>query len=144
MSSGEAELVGLTNGATHGIGFISIAEDLGIHLKIVVKADASAALGMARRLGVGKVRHLDTSLLWIQQKIRSNDLVVEKVSGHDNCADIMTKHPIFVGPDTPMSEIASLMVDKHVTIVPVVEHDRLIGMITKQALLRAAFPSVNP
>lgn len=42
-----------------------------------------------------------------------------------------------------MSEVASLMVDKHVTIVPVVEGSTLVGMITKQALLRAAFPNLS-
>ncbi len=67
---------------------------------------------------------------------------LDKIAGIQ-VGDIMTTHPLFVSPDKPMSEVASLMVDKHVTIVPVVEHDRVIGMITKQALLRAAFPNVR-
>lgn len=58
-------------------------------------------------------------------------------------ADIMTRNPHFVTPETSMSEVASLMVDKHVTIVPVVEGSTLVGMITKQALLRAAFPNLS-
>ena len=74
--SGEAELTGLVKGATYALGLRAIAHDLGIPFKIIMKSDATAALGMARRLGVGKVRHLDTSLLWIQNKIRSNDIVV--------------------------------------------------------------------
>ena len=70
LSSGEAEMGGLTKRATHGIGLRSIAADLGIQLTIAIKSDATAALGMAPRLGVGKVRHLDTSLLLIQGKIK--------------------------------------------------------------------------
>jgi CBS domain-containing protein len=67
---------------------------------------------------------------------------LDKIAGI-RIADIMSRHPIFVSPETPMSEVASLMVDKHLTIVPVVEGTQLVGMITKQALLRAAFPSFN-
>lgn len=67
---------------------------------------------------------------------------LDKIAG-TRVADIMSPHPIYVDPDKPMSEIASLMVDKHLTIVPVVERGRVIGMITKQALLRAAFPSAD-
>ena len=92
LSSGEAELTGLAKGATHGIGLRSIGDDLGIPLTITVKSDATAALGIARRLGVGRVRHLDTSLLWIQSKIRAGDFAVAKIDGASNCADIMTKH----------------------------------------------------
>ena len=47
---------------------------------------------MLLRLGVGKIRHLDTSLLWIQQRLRDKDLSAEKVLGTDNPADVLTKH----------------------------------------------------
>ena len=92
LSSGEAELSGLVNGATYGIGLRSLAHDLGLEFSITLKSDATAALGMARRLGVGQVRHLDTSLLWIQNKIKTQDLSVQENDGSMNAADIMTKH----------------------------------------------------
>ena len=57
-----------------------------------LRSDATAALGIARRLGIGKIRHLDTSLLWIQQTIKDGELVVDKVLGADNPADCLTKH----------------------------------------------------
>ena len=92
LSSGEAELGGLCKGAANGIGLRSVARDLGIPLKIKVRSDATAALGISRRLGIGKIRHLDTSLLWIQQKLKEKDLEVDKVLGTDNPADCLTKH----------------------------------------------------
>ncbi len=67
---------------------------------------------------------------------------LEKISA-SRVRDIMTEHPVSVGPEATMAEIASLMVDKHITVLPVVEDERVVGMITKQALLRAAFPSVK-
>ena len=33
--------------------------------------DAEAAIGMTQREGVGRTRHIDTGLLWIQQKERN-------------------------------------------------------------------------
>ena len=92
LSSGEAELGGLCKGAANAIGLRSVARDLGISLRLRIRTDATAALGIARRLGIGKIRHLDTSLLWIQQKIKEKDLVVDKVLGTDNPADCLTKH----------------------------------------------------
>ena len=67
-------------------------KDLGMPFEIKLLTDVAAALGMSRRLGVGKVRHLDTSLLWIQSKVREGEIVVGKVLGTDNPADALTKH----------------------------------------------------
>ena len=92
LSSGEAELGGLCKGAANAIGMRSVARDLGIKFKLNLASDATAALGMSRRLGVGKVRHLDTSLLWIQHKIREGELTVSKIAGVGNPADVLTKH----------------------------------------------------
>lgn len=61
---------------------------------------------------------------------------LDKIAG-TKVAEIMSGEPIFVEPEVPVSEVASKMVDEHLTIVPVVERGEVIGMITKQALLRA-------
>ena len=105
LSSGEAELGGLCKGAANGIGLKSVARDLGIELSIRVRSDATAALGIARRLGIGKIRHLDTSLLWIQQKIKCNDLKVDKMLGADNPADCLTK---FIDQATMNKHLATM------------------------------------
>ena len=63
---------------------------------------------------------------------------LDKIAGAQ-VADIMSREPIHVSPDQLLSEVASLMVEQHLTILPVVERGCLLGMITKQALLRAAF-----
>ena len=68
LSSGEAELTGIVRGTCEAIGARSISKDLGSELEGMVFTDASAALSMTGRIGAGKVRHLDTSLLWVQQK----------------------------------------------------------------------------
>ena len=69
--------------------------ELGLRLGVCglrVHVDSSAAIGICRRTGVGKVRHLDTRLLWIQDLVRDRRVIVQKVCGSKNPADLMTKH----------------------------------------------------
>ena len=54
--------------------------------------DASAAKGITERLGLCKVRHLETPQLWIQQFVAKGLLVITKMLGTENPDDLMTKH----------------------------------------------------
>ena len=91
LSSGEAELVGIVKGATVALGMQSCAADLGISLNINIYSDASAAIGICRRRGLGKIRHLAVSDLWIQDRLRAHDFELYKVAGALNPADVLTK-----------------------------------------------------
>ena len=53
--------------------------------------DASAALGICRRQGVGSVRHLAVKCLWVQRLVQTKELTVGKVAGIYNGADAGTK-----------------------------------------------------
>ena len=92
LSSGEAELNGIAKAASHAIGVRSLLRDLGYHFDVEVLSDAVAAIGFARWRGVGRIRHLDTTDLWIQEKVKSGELTISKVAGVDNPADMFTKH----------------------------------------------------
>ena len=92
LSSGEAELFSLVKGACISLGLISLANDSGIDLGATLHTDASAAVGMVGRQGLGKLRHLNVQYLWIQDRIKSEELKVLKVPGTDNPADLFTKH----------------------------------------------------
>ena len=92
LSSGEAELSGICRGASIGLGLQSIARDLGFIFPLEILSDATAAIGICRRRGLGKIRHLHTADLWIQDRLRSKDFKLSKVLGADNPADILTKH----------------------------------------------------
>ena len=60
--------------------------------KIRVSTDAAAAIGICRRRGLGKIRHLATADLWVQDRIKKKDFELLKVPGVDNPSDILTKH----------------------------------------------------
>lgn len=48
----------------------------------------------------------------------------------------MIKEPVTVSPDTPVTEIASLMVEKHFHTIPVVDNKKVVGIIGKEDILR--------
>ena len=39
-----------------------------------------------------KVRHLDETDLWIQEKVRSKQIILQKIPGEHNPADMLTKY----------------------------------------------------
>ena len=92
LSSGEAELHGICYGASQALGMQSLLRDMGWDLPIEIFSDATAAIGIARRKGLGKIRHLDVSDLWIQDKIRTKAISLNKVLGTENMADVLTKY----------------------------------------------------
>ena len=69
-----------------------LAQHLGLSWKLDVQTDATAAIGICKRKGLGKIRHLATSDLWVQDKLRSNAFTLTKISGDVNPADCLTKH----------------------------------------------------
>ena len=92
LSSGEAELHGIAYGAAQALGIQSLLKDAGWKIDVHLHSDATAAIGIARRKGLGKIRHLDCTDLWIQDKIRSKKMKLSKVLGTDNMADVLTKY----------------------------------------------------
>lgn len=53
----------------------------------------------------------------------------------------MTPEPTTVSPDTPIEDVASLMVDKNIHTIPVLDADgRLAGVVGKEDMLRTLIP----
>ena len=92
LSSAEAELYAMTTAASESLGIQLMIAEFGRKIKIMIHVDASAAMGIAQRKGLGKVRHLDVQSLWIQDALRSSRLHMSKVAGTSNPSYLMTKH----------------------------------------------------
>jgi CBS domain-containing protein len=52
-------------------------------------------------------------------------------------SDLMTEDPVTVDADATAREAAKVIVDKHHNHLPVVEHGRLVGLVTRADVLRA-------
>ena len=91
LSSGEAELVAAVKMTTEAIGLMQLLADWGIRVEITVLTDSAAALGIVRRKGNGKQRHIRVGTLWIQEKEETGEVRYGKVDGVKNPGDLMTK-----------------------------------------------------
>ena len=45
--------------------------------------------------------------------------------------DFMTKRVVFISPETTVAAAADIMRDKGLRRLPVIEHDKLVGLITE-------------
>ena len=99
LSSGESELVALVKGVSEGLGMQSLAADLGMQAEGGLYTDATAANGMVQRRGLGKAKHIDVGMLWVQERLRNKLMSLAKIDGTLNSSDILTKNtPVGNGP----------------------------------------------
>ena len=91
-SSGEGEFYALTKSASRALGAVAMAAHMAKVVKPRVRVDATASKAIASRRGVGRVRHLHTQVLWVQEAVSRRELTIVKVLGVENPADTGTKH----------------------------------------------------
>ena len=92
LSSGESKLYAALKAAAETFGMLAVCNDLGWRLRGEVWGDASVALGIIHRQGLGKTRHIDIGCLWVQQVAAQQRLQFQKVFGKENPADLFTKY----------------------------------------------------
>eukprot|EP00971_Amphidinium_carterae_P283716 5632571-Amphidinium_carterae.4 len=92
LSSAESEWYALVRTAALCIGLCNMAANFGLELQPHFYWDAMAASGIGHRRGAGKVRHIETSTLWLQHHVSSGRVVLMRQPGDQNPADIGTKH----------------------------------------------------
>ena len=95
------------------------------HYEIEIKVDSSAAHAFFHRRGVGRMKHIDSRILWLQDLIAAGDVTLKKIPRTQNLADMLTHTPsakeleVFL----PLMSLRScserdkeLMVDGHETV----------------------------
>lgn len=92
LSSGEAEYYALANAGSQALGIRSALVDMGIQLQIRLLRNATTGKAIAMRRGVGKIRHIETTQMWVQEKVQTLDFEVANICNKYNSADLLTKH----------------------------------------------------
>ena len=105
LSSGESEFYAHCSGGARVLRTRNLLAGFGSAVKGKVRGDSTAAHGICRRKGVGRVRHLEARDLWIQDKVADGSLQIEKVKSEENVADIGTKF------------LAKEVMEKHVQVM---------------------------
>ena len=68
-------------------------EDFGMKIDTPrVWCDSSAALQAAKRIGLGKMRHVAVGHMYIQELVRTKQVIIGKIDGKQNPANTLTKH----------------------------------------------------
>ena len=81
----------MVKAASQSLGIKSMLSDFGLRSRIKLVTDASAAQGIAARRGLGQIKHIEVSQLWLQDRVNKGEIIVEKTGGKDNIADTLTK-----------------------------------------------------
>ena len=102
LSSAEAEFYSMVEGVLRVKGLANIGREIGLEggskeiqvdvKEVEVGTDSSAAKGFVSKRGVGKMRHMEVKWLWLQEEVQKRRVVVKKVRGGDNPADVVTKY----------------------------------------------------
>ena len=61
-------------------------------MEATVCSDASAAIGITHRRGLGKTRHIDVQYLWVQERLSAGSFEFKKEGTDDNVGDLFVKH----------------------------------------------------
>jgi len=81
---------------------------------------------------------------WLQLVLDRNVAAADFVKTHGNRAsDVMSRDVVSVTPDTDLAEIASLLERRGIKRVPVVENDRIVGIISRANLLHGLVARPN-
>jgi CBS domain-containing protein len=61
-----------------------------------------------------------------------------------NVRDVMTARPRCAAPDTPLSHLAELMQADDIGAIPILDRDRLVGMVTDRDIVVRAVANDAP
>lgn len=81
-------------------------------------------------------------LNWLLPLAQSRPSSLDKAVG-GSVREIMSREPLGVDFDASIDEIAALMGDHHITVVPVLKDGSLVGVIYKRDVLHAALSSMG-
>ena len=92
LSSCEAEINGLVKCGVEGLGLRNLIRHCGVPVDLDLLTDASAAVGVCKRQGAGKQKHLSIKQLWTQGQEARGELPISKLPRESNVADLFTHH----------------------------------------------------
>jgi CBS-domain-containing membrane protein len=122
-----AEAIGLM--LDDRVSGLPVIDDVGQLVGILTEGD------LLRRGETGTERHRPR---WLEILMGPGRLASEYVRTHGRkVEDIMTREPVSVAPETPLDEIVELMERHRIKRVPVLEGEKLVGIVSRADFLRA-------
>ena len=111
---------------------VPVLDDAG---KVIGVVTQSNLIEQNKNLHIPTVIALFDAVLFLESE-KKFESDVKKLTG-SKIEDIYHKKPITVSPDADLSEITTIMAEKDVHTLPVLEDDKLIGIVGKKDVIRA-------
>ena len=111
---------------------VPVLDDAG---KVIGVVTQSNLIEQNKNLHIPTVIALFDAVLFLESE-KKFESDVKKLTG-SKIGDIYHKNPITVSPDTELNEITTIMAEKDVHTLPVLENDKLVGIIGKKDVIRA-------
>ena len=73
------------------MGIQALLHDWNVTMELRVMTDSSSAKAFASKRGLGKMKHIQTRFLWIQERLVLKHFVLDKVGTLLNRADVLRK-----------------------------------------------------
>ena len=122
-----AEAIGLM--LDNRVSGLPVIDEAGQLVGILTEGD------LLRRGETGTERHRPR---WLEILLGPGRLASDYVRTHGRkVEDIMTRDPVSVAPETPLDEIVELMERHRIKRVPVLEGEKLVGIVSRADFLRA-------
>ena len=94
LSGCEAEVVAASEGIKEALLLQEVLMFAGMgHYVIEVKVDSSAALAFFHGRRVGRMKHIDSRVLWLQDLVATGGVKLKKIPRSQNLADMLTHKP---------------------------------------------------
>lgn len=116
----------------HHISGVPVVDDAGSLVGIVTEHDL---INQQKRLHIPTVVHILDAFIYLESQKRFEQDLRKMVA--TKVGDICTSDVITVDEDTTLTEVATIMSEKDIHLLPVMKDGRMVGVIGKEDILRA-------
>ena len=116
---------------THNINGVPVIDDEGKLLGVVTENDL---IYQKKKVHIPTVINILDSVIYLEspEKMKQE---MQKITGV-TVQDIYTSNVVTIGQETPIDEIATIMAEKNIHTLPVLDNDNLIGVIGKGDIIK--------
>jgi len=102
--------------------------------KITAVVTESDLIDQSKKLHIPTVLTILDSVFYLENPDKMED-EIKKMAG-TKVADICSGPATIIAPDTPLDEIATIMAEKNIHTLPVLDGSELVGVIGKKDIIR--------
>lgn len=116
----------------HHINGVPVVDDDGSLIGIICESDL---IRQGKKLHIPTVVTIFDAVIYLENP-KNIKKEFQRVSA-TTVGDLYTRDPVTVDEKTPIEEIATIMTQKKIYTIPVMDGDRIVGIIGKADLIRA-------